>query len=362
MEQEHFELLFPDDARFAEIEQITSFVREGSSCQLFGIPGAGRSTLLGLLARNKNIRAKHLKEAALTTHFVLANFSEIRKRPLFDAMKFLFLNLADSLRQRKMTKEYEAINGLFREDLKLNDELVLFQGLKQAIDYLALEKKLTIVFLFDRFEEYIPTVTSDFFANLRVLRNRAKYQFSIVFSVSRPLETLLEPSLLADFYEFVAGHHVYLHLYDEPSTTFRVSYTEKVTKKKLPRTALPEILKLTGGHGMLTKLAVEALLVHPSPKDLASFLLTQWTITGTLRKIWLWLLPSEQADLLEGNFADREAMHFLEDVGLIKNNATQIPLFSQFLASEPALAKPTETNIAYDENTNTIKKGEVVLS
>src|SRR5258708_315937 len=187
MEQDHFEALFPDTARFAEIEKITHFIKEGSSCQVFGVPGAGRSTMLGLLAYNKTIRTKHLGDGQKMFHFTIVNFSEIRKRPLLDAMKFLFLNLADSLRQRKLTEEYDMINALFREHLSFNDELVLFQGLKQAIDYLALERKYTVVFLFDRFEDYIPTVTSDFFTNLRILRNRAKYQFSIIFSLNRPL-------------------------------------------------------------------------------------------------------------------------------------------------------------------------------
>jgi len=65
---------------------------------LLGIPGVGRSTLLSLLENNKKVRVKHLGEAEDRIHFVVANFSEIRKRPLFDAMKFLFLSLAESLR------------------------------------------------------------------------------------------------------------------------------------------------------------------------------------------------------------------------------------------------------------------------
>src|SRR5205814_74896 len=108
--------------------------------------------------------------------------------------------------------------SMFRESLSFRDELVLFQGLKDAIDYLALEKKLTIVFLFDRFEDYIPTVSAEFFTNLRILRNRAKFQFSVVFSLNRPLEMVLEPAQLADFYEFVAGHQIYLRMYDKAAT------------------------------------------------------------------------------------------------------------------------------------------------
>src|ERR1035437_4423794 len=186
MELEHFESLYPDTTRFAEVEKILTFIKEGSSCQVVSVPGVGRSNLLGFLAYNRNLRIKHLGENQGKFHFVYLNFSEIKKKPLIEATKFIFLGLVDSLRERNMDKDYETTNQFFKDSLELKDELVLFQGLKKAVDYLALEKNLTIVFLFDRFEDYIPVVDDGFFANLRVLRNRAKYQFSVVFSLNRP--------------------------------------------------------------------------------------------------------------------------------------------------------------------------------
>src|SRR5664279_5479227 len=281
MEQEHFESLYPDTTYFSEIQKISGYIKEGKSCQLLGIPGVGRSTLLSLLENNKKIRVKHLGLDEEKIHFVVANFSEIRKRPLFDAMKFLFLSLAESLRERGMMEEYKAINDMFKESLGFSDELVLFQGLKQALDYLALERKLTTVFLFDRFEEYVPTLTSEFFTNLRTLRNRVKYQFLVVFSLYRPLESVLEPSLLADFYEFVAGNQVYVHLVDPVAIEFRTSSIEKITGKKLPKDHLKKIIELTGGHAKLTKLAVEVILANAgAEKNLKEFLLAHKAIQG----------------------------------------------------------------------------------
>jgi DNA-binding winged helix-turn-helix (wHTH) protein len=363
MEPEHFEALYPETTRFEEIEKIMHYVKEGGSCQIVGVPGVSRSTLLGILAYNKHIRNKHLGEKQKMMHFVLANFSEIRKRPLFDAMKFLFLTLASSLRERRMMEEYEMVNSLFRESLSFHDELVLFQGLKDAIDYLALEKKMTIVFLFDRFEDYVPTVSSEFFTNLRILRNRAKFQFSIVFSLNRPLEVLLEPSLLADFYEFVAGHIVYLQLYDKVSTDFRISYIEKVTGKKLSAKVKESIIKLTGGHGKLTKLAIETTLGQEiGEKDLAEFLLSQKSVRGAMMEIWLSLSPSEQADMQQGAFTDASVLEYLEGVGLVKEGKIAMPLFATFINSAFGTTQKSEEKIVYDENTNTICKGEVVLS
>lgn len=363
MDQEHFEALYPDTTRFTEIEKIVGFVKDGSSCQLLGIPGAGRSTLLSLLANNRQVRIKHFGDKHKFVHFVLANFSEIRGRPLVDVMKFLFLSLTESLRERKMLEENKAVGDIFREHLQFHDELILFQGLKEAIDYLCLEKKITVVFLFDRFEEYLPVVTSELFSNLRTLRNRAKYQFSVVFSLYRPLEHFLEPALLADYYEFVAGHIVYLPLVNLETTTFRVSYIEKLTGKKVKKTVLEEIIRLSGGSGRLIKLAVEAVLAQgQEQKHLETFLLQQKSIRGALLEIWSILSPAEQAGLLYEKLNDTEAKEYLEQVGLVKEKKIQVPLFETFIHTEFAGSREEKKQILYDQNTNTIRKGTDSLS
>ncbi len=360
MGPERFESIYPDTVRSEEIKKIISYVKEGKSTQLISIPGAGRSSILGLLSHNDAIRKKYLGDKK-DIHFVLANFSEIRKRPLFDAIKFLFLSLTNSLKEKKMN-EYNKINSLFKENLAYNDELVLFQALKEAIDYLTIERKTKIVFLFDRFDEYIPYLTPEFFTNLRSLRQRAKYSLSVVFSINRPLEDALEPTLLSDFYEFVAGNQIYVGLVDLEMTTFRVRYIEKISHKKLPSGVFEQIMKLTGGDGRLVKLSVEILLSNPKPKNLNDFLLSQESIKSALSELWRSFLPSEQSDLIEGNFDNENIRTHLENVGVVKNKKIQIPLFSEFIKTQYQKLKNGKNQFMYDENTNSIKNNDAIFS
>lgn len=365
MELEHFESLYPDNTRHAEIEKILSFVKEGNSCQVVSMAGVGRSNLLGLLTYNRNIRIKHLGLAQKKFHFVLLNFSEVRKRPLVDATKFIFLEILDSLRERGMQKDYEYVNQIFKESVEFNDELVLFQGLKKTIDYFALEKNLTLILLFDRFEEYVPMLTSEFFANLRVLRNRAKYHFSVVFSLNRPLEDLIEPILFADFFEYVAGRIIYLPALDKPGLDFRISHLEKVTGKKIDKKTLDKALSLTAGHGRLTILILEAILsldnnVPENNDQLLDYFFTQRPIRSACFAIWNSLIPSEQQFFIDNN----QEPIFLEKIGLCYNGKVQIPIFEEFIKNNILnnKQKSINNNIIFDENTNEIKKGEVVIS
>ena len=251
--------------------------------------------------------------------------------------------------------------------MPFGDELVLFAGLKRAIDFLAVEKDLRLVFLFDRFEEYIPSVTNEFFSNLRSIRNRAKYHFSIVFSLNRPLEDILEPVLFADFYEFVAGHTVCLSIFDKPGMDFRISYLEKITGKKLPQETRDEVLHLTAGHGKLTRLCVEALLgVRDqglgTSGSLLDFFLSQKTVRGALYEVWYSLTPEEQKTLISNFKYPISNIQYLNDVGLVADGKITIQLFASFLSTIVASQSQTPEQIFYDDATNTIKKGDITFS
>ena len=363
MEHEHFEAQYPEGTRFEEIKKIIEFIKEGNSCQIVSAAGVGRSNLLGLLSYNRNIRIKHLGASQKNFHFVLLNFSEIRKKPIVEATKFIFLGILDSLRERGMKTDYEYINKIFKESVEFNDELVLFTGLKKTIDYFALTKNLSLILLFDRFEEYVPDLTSQFFSNLRILRNRAKYNFSVIFSINRPLEDLIEPSLFSDFFEFVAGRIIFLTIADRPGLLFRVSHLEKVTGKKIDKKTFDKTISLTSGHGKLTILVLEEMTSldgHPQDdKQLINHLLSKRPIRSSLFAIWNSLNPSEQQYFI-GN---GDEPIFLEKIGLCYDGKTTIPLFEDFIKHEILPnQKKIKSEIVFEKSSNEIKIGENVIS
>ncbi|HET9946530.1 MAG TPA: helix-turn-helix domain-containing protein [Patescibacteria group bacterium] len=354
----HFEALYPEDSREEELKKLLQFVKEGNSAQLIGLPGVGRANILGFLAYNKAVREHHLGHLAQWFHFVLVNFTEVRNKPLSEVTKLFFLELSDSLRERGMIEESEKVAEMFKEHLSFQDDLVLFQGLKKAVDYLSIEKELTIIFLFERFETYIPMLTDEFFSNLRILRNKAKYRFSVIFSLTRPLEDLIEPLLLSDFYEFLAGHSVYLSLYDKPGLSFRLEYLAKVSGKEIASSLVEKVLSFTKGHGKLTKIGVEkALLLDKTAKDVTpEWLLSQISIQGALFEIWNFLSTQEQTQLI----SEHPHSEFLENVHLLEQGSITIPLFKTYVdeQAKKELAAP----FVYNAETNTISKGTQMVS
>lgn len=382
---EHFESLYPSNTRFEEVQKILDYVKSGNSCEALGLPGTGKNNLLGMLSYNRNVRLHHLGENQKWMHFVSMDFSEVKNRPLADVVKFMLISLTYSLSERKLESEHHTLQRLMK-DANLTDELILFQTLKRAIDYLAIEKELTIVFLFDRFEQYIPEVTEQFFTNLKILRNRAKYRFSVVFSLTRPLEDILERAIISEFYEFLGSHHVYLRIYDPVGIAFRLSYLEKATGKKADEKTKKEIVQLCAGHGKLCRVAYEAVLAsydlssrsraprgsgdlktqeiaspdrHRGRNDsLLDFLLSQNIVQGVLSEIWNALTPAEQSFVKTQDRQSPSPQAYLEHIGLIHNRKITIPLFEAFIQSRFFQAMRLKSGpITYDVDRNEILKG-----
>ncbi|HRN96038.1 MAG TPA: winged helix-turn-helix domain-containing protein [Candidatus Levybacteria bacterium] len=356
----YFESLYPAESLQEEIGKAIGFIQKGASSQILGLPGVGKSRLLRLLAYNKKVRKLHLKEELKKYHFVYMDFSEVRNRPLVDVTKFILVSLAYSLSEREMTQESNQINAFLKEALEFNDELILFQALKKSIDFLALENSISLVFLIDRFEQYSQDVTEQFFVNLKILRNRAKYKFSCVFALSRPIDMLIDTTTLTEFYEFLIGNSVFMKISHPREPDFRLTYIENIAYKKNEK-AKNEILRLTGGHGKLAKIAYEATLSEEKvPQDLIKYLLGHRQMRGALTEIWNYLLPHEKALIkkLASFKTVPEELKFLEHVGLIHNTTLTIPLFTTFITT----IKEEKEQFIYDEQRNEIIKGDTNLS
>lgn len=362
MESSHIESLYPINSRFSEMESLLKYIKEGSSVQLIGAPGVGRSNFLKFLCYNTKLKKYHLKENTEKYHFVLVNFSEIKNRDVFDSLKFIFLELVSSLRERDMDEEFKITDSIFKEALSYQDELVFFEGLKRAMDYLSFKKNLNVVFLFERFETYVLQLTDDFFTHLASLRDRAKYKFSVVFSTNRPLEDLIEAPITSDFYEYFAGKNVFLNICDKEGLDFRLSHLEHLTEFKFSEKLKEELFVLTGGHSKLTRICLEVLLGQGKEEISLDFLLSQKIVDKALEEIWDFLLPSEQFFLEELIKGKKDENIFLGQIGLVKMGQVAIPLFEQYIKRIEKIESATKEIIIYDSATNNITLGNDDIS
>lgn len=341
-----FEQQYPVEARKHEIQQILGFVTKSNSCQLISVPGAGRSTVMRILAFNEALLKHHLGEKRDNFVFVYVNFAECSNFETIEFYKFFFISLLLALEQEKSI--HKEVYELFTQALTLKDALVLFQNLKKAVEHCANEG-IYPVFLFDRFSEFAMQTSDRFFSDMKTLRTSAGGKLAIVFSTHLPLEDLLPVERWKEFWEFFIANHVYLKLNDHVTTDFRISILEKEYGKQLEEQLKEKMIQLTGGHGKLMKFSAQVILSEVGtidPEDLEDFLLTHIHIQASLLEIWE-SLPKEAQQALKNS----------ENTELLQNLQLPFPLLSRFV-KDKIKEKLIPKEIRFEESDNTIYYGD----
>lgn len=346
-----FESSFPRNYRQEEIKKILDYLTTGKFCQIVCAPGAGKATVLRLLAHNRSLLKFHLEE---------------KEGPI----RFIYLNLEHTNYQEEQIARFLLL-ALDEKAPETDNYFVLTQKLTEAVNKLVVEDQ-TIIFLFDHFDEYQNRLPRSFFQLLRNLKNIAKYKFAAAFATRRDLAEFVDREILKDFYDFFIDNTVYLKINDQSATNFLFSQIEGVFDKKLSETDIRTITDLTGGHIKLTKVLTESVLREDISLDIDALLKTP-IVTATLIEIWLVLTAQEQQaliDIARNKPPKTDPCKNLVKFDLVKsnnltiqqfNNSTfTIPLLKEFvLSTAPSLR---ENNITFNQDTKEIMKGSNVIS
>lgn len=347
-----FESQFPNDYRQAEIKKILDYVLVGKFCQVVCIPGAGKATVLRLLAHNRDLLKFHLQDKEKSLRFIYLNFFELASLEEAQIAKFILL----ALDQKPQSQ---------------NDHLALTKQLNEMVNKLA-GKGQTVVFLFDHFDEFQNRLPRSFFQTLKSIKTLAKYKFSVVFATRRDLIDLVDEEIIKDYWDFFVGNAVYLKVLDVSALDYLFLQIEKVFAKKLSPQQKLKIAKVAGGHAKLTKIITELVLSQKTPPETDSLLKIQ-QVQASLYEIWLFLTGVEQHELylLSQNQKGQNTpessstrenlikLDLIEPKGQPDDITFTIPIFEEFVKT---MVPNVNQKIVYNPQKREIKKGDSIIS
>jgi len=340
-----FESQFPNDYRQEEIKKILDYVVVGKFCQVVCIPGAGKATVLRLLAHNRKLLKFHMGEKEPNVQFAYFNFLDLSAFDEATIAKFLLAGLDEKPRE--------------------SDPFRLTKTLTESVSKLANSGR-TIIFLFDHFDECQNRLPRSFYQTLKTLKSFAKFKFSVVFATRRDLLQLVDEEISRDYWDFFVENAVYLKVFDRPAVDFLFTQIEDVFSKKLTSKEKSDIIQITGGHAKLTKTVAE-LTLGQNIGLIAENLLGNRQVTSAIWEMWLFLTSNEQYDLfrLSRDFSLNEPDEDLVKLDLVRlkdqsnNLAFTIPIFKEFIKTK---IPNVNLKIFFDDETREIKKGESIIS
>ncbi|MBI4037505.1 winged helix-turn-helix domain-containing protein [Candidatus Curtissbacteria bacterium] len=339
-----YESSLPIDHRKDEIGKVLDFVTTGKFCQLVCLPGAGKATVLRLLAHNRPLLKSHLGEKEGSARFAYINMLGLSDYSEAGIAKLLIV-------------------ALDKTPHKTGDPLMLKKQLTEAVNQLSL-KNINTVLLFDHFDEYQNRLSRSFFQTLKDLKSSAKYKFSVVFATRRDLKDLIDPEILKDYYDFFIDNTIYLKVQDKSALESLFTQIETVFNKKLVKDVREKIISLTGGHVKLTKVLAEIYLRGNDQFESETLLLNP-IVQAALFEIWLAQTAHEQQALIDitqsSKDVDASVLDSFKKFNLLDgDNKITVPLFAQFIKKRgPELS---HQKITFNPDTKEITKGTTIIS
>ena len=291
---------YPPTYRAAQIKMISGWISSGASGSVVGLPGCGRSNLLGFLCNRPDVVQAHLRPAGRSVALIAVDLNNLPANSLSTFYRVIlraFQRVSDQFNpelQQKISRLYqknEAERDPFLPQSALQDLLLSCQA-----------EKIQIVLVFNRFDQFCQTATPRMVNTLRGLRDDFKDTLCYIAGMTREISYLSNPNALGSIYELLDQYVCWVGAMNEADSRHMIAEETQGAFTSLTEADLAAILNLTGGYPVLMKGVCHWWLtteVKPNHNDWMAALLHEGTILYRLEKIWRGLTQEEQFVLSE---------------------------------------------------------------
>lgn len=313
------ELRYPKWYHHELYERIAQKIKTSESFAFVGLPGAGTTTAMRVLAFNKEIQKAHFpKEDVLFVYIDVHGLGGLREIDFY----------------RLFRDEFTATLG---EGLVGNTDTIDHYAMVREIRSLlvnALQKYDKVVILCNRISalsEIVPAVVQQ----IRALRDSAKDRFLFVPILERPgqldsfdKDNLLQPML---------GSPLYMGLLSDTEMEQTLHLYEQFYSLEPSPRAIKRITPLVGGHASISISMLRLLHANPEAIDVSeSELVEVPEVVRELKRVWGYLDEEQQKIISIITRGDEvnpsKSLDKLKELGLVDNLLQiRIPLFTNYV-------------------------------
>jgi hypothetical protein len=377
---------YPLTYRAREIKILVEWIRAGESGSVIGLAGAGKSNLLGFLSHRPEVMAPYLNANSFKLALVLVDLNSLPANDLATFYRVILRSLYKARRQLDTieTTLTPTIETLYRKVEDKTDPFLSQSALHETL-WLFTEQQISLVLVFDPFDQFCQAAPTQVLDNLRGLRDAFKATLSYLFGLRREVSYVRDPLGLGELYEIVDSHVCWLGSMERDDARWVISQVETATGRTFDEAQIEWLINLTGGYPALLR-AASLWLTRVSPiPDLTTWeehLLAEPSIHNRLRDLRSGLTGEEEAALSALQMAlvlksAKERQESLRQIGTKYRSALSrlktkhlcqptgtgwqffSPLFAKFVTTMEGISAG---KIWYDSETDRFFEGEIELT
>ncbi len=319
---------YPATFRVDDTQALGTHIRQHSSVSLIGMKRVGISNFLHFFLNHPQVISQFIdpKQHIL----VVVDLNSLVERTLYAFWMLLLKRLVDAIEADSFPEPIiQMSQNLFTQSIQLGDLFFTVEAINKLLTAANKEgKSLTIFFL--RFDRLKDIITSEFFANIKGLKESGQH-VSYVFTSYRPLSEIIPVFSRSAMSGFI--HELYLKPASNTDMKNIASAFQKQYDVNFMPAVLDEVMRLSGGHVQylhlcLIKLKNEVEIKQVS--DVERWLAQDEEITYLSEELFTSLTTEEQEMLV----ANQSQSKYLIDTGFVTStNPPTIfsPLFAAYL-------------------------------
>jgi hypothetical protein len=351
----------PPTYRQVELETLARWISAGVSGSVIGMPGVGRSNLLGFLCHRPEALAPYLPTPAPSVLLVpvdlnllpdptLATFYRVLLRAFYELRTGLPVNLQEFATQ--LFFDYQAASDPFLPQSALRMLLFYLQAHGQRV-----------VLVMDRFDAFCRMITPELGDTLSGLRDSFRDTLSYLVGVRQSLAYLETLDLASDLVRTLTTHTYTLGPLCPADARQLIERRTRNLGAPPTEPEIAEMLALTGGYPMLLKLLCEWWLLTPARPPLDQWFATLSAMPALQRRlheIWAGLTQEEQQIL--GDLALGHERKPIDELRQQRQHAVQQALVEKGLC-RPTAGGPLFSTLfqAYVEQQGAASRGAIWL-
>ncbi len=292
--------VYPATYRAREMKILASWISSGESGSVVGLPGCGRSNLLGFLCHRPEVFQAYLLPQTGPVALIPVDLNNLPANNLSTLYRVILRSFYRVCDQFDHTLQ-QTITTLYQEN-RIERDPFLPQSALQELLVLFQEQQMLVVLVLNRFDRFCQMTTPHMVNTLRGLRDEFKDTLCYIAGMTQEVAYLPDPAVLGQMYELLDNYTCWVGAMHESDARNLITRAVHAAPVPPSETDVMTMLALTGNYPALLRAVCHWWLSTGNKLVHSEWGLALWaedSIQHRLKKIWDGLTQEEQFVLSE---------------------------------------------------------------